>query len=292
MEIEERIISEIPLDKGWSNDKKSIVTTPDGRFVRRIIDDSRIDSTSTLFFHIGSLNLDDNPFSRPMELDFAPSPARFYTTYVEGEDLEEVLCTLSQKEQIRLGYEAGFALKKIHTRVRVKDDGMWAMKYNAKIDRKIKAYQECGIKVMDDGHLIDRINSLRIYLEGRPQTFQHGDYHVGNFVLTPDQHLGILDFDRWDIGDPWEEFNRIVWCADLCPVFASARIDAYFNFQVPESFFPLLFLYQAVNALASLPWAIPYGEKEVAVMLKNVRRFKEDTDDFANVVPKWYVRTR
>ncbi|MDZ7926186.1 MAG: phosphotransferase [Agrobacterium sp.] len=178
MEIE-RIISEVPLEKGWSNDKKSIVTTPDGRFVRRIIDDSRIHSTTTLFFHIGSLNLDDNPFSRPMELDCTPSPARFYTTtYVEGEDLEEALCKLSQKEQMRLGYEAEFALKKIHTRVRVKDDGMWAIKYNAKIDRKIKAYQECGINVSNDHFLIDRIDSLRIFLEGRPQTFQHGDYHV------------------------------------------------------------------------------------------------------------------
>lgn len=47
-------------------------------------------------------------------------------------------------------------------------------------------------------------------LNGRTQSYQHGDYHVGNMIISPDNALSIIDFNRSDFGDPWEEFNRIV----------------------------------------------------------------------------------
>lgn len=53
------------------------------------------------------------------------------------------------------------------------------------------------------------MESNRYLLEGRPQTFQHGDYHVGNMIITKSRELGIIDLNRFDYGDPWEEFNRI-----------------------------------------------------------------------------------
>ena len=31
----------------------------------------------------------------------------------------------------------------------------------------------------------------------------------------------VIDFNRNDFGDPWEEFNRIVWCAPNTPLFAT-----------------------------------------------------------------------
>ena len=49
-------------------------------------------------------------------------------------------------------------------------------------------------------------------LANRPQSFQHGDYHIGNMMIENNK-IVIIDFDRYDFGDPWEEFNRIVWCA-------------------------------------------------------------------------------
>jgi len=37
-----------------------------------------------------------------------------------------------------------------------------------------------------------------------------------------------FDFNRLDYGDPWEEFNRIVWCAGISKQFASGRIIRIF----------------------------------------------------------------
>ena len=46
----------------------------------------------------------------------------------------------------------------------------------------------------------------------------------------------MIDFDRFDFGDPWEEFNRIVWSAQVSTPFASGMIDGYFDNEVPDYF--------------------------------------------------------
>lgn len=61
-------------------------------------------------------------------------------------------------------------------------------------------------------------------LKNRPQVFQHGDYHIGNMMIDTRNELRIIDFDRYDFGDPWEEFNRIVWCAQKTSLLASGMI--------------------------------------------------------------------
>ena len=48
--------------------------------------------------------------------------------------------------------------------------------------------------------------------------------------------------------------------------FASGMADGYFDNNVPPDFWRLLALYIGSNTLASLPWAIPFGEEEVQTM--------------------------
>ena len=101
--------------------------------------------------------------------------------------------------------------------------------------------------------------------------------------------LTVIDFDRDDYGDPWEEFNRIVWCAQAAPAFASGMVDGYFNRNVPVEFWQLLALYISSNTLSSLPWAIPFGEKEIQVMRHQAAQVLDWYDNMNNVVPKWYI---
>lgn len=87
-------------------------------------------------------------------------------------------------------------------------------------------------------------------------------------MMIEDDKMVIIDFDRYDFGDPWEEFNRIVWSAQASPIFASGIINGYFDNEVPHEFWKLLALYIGSNMLSSIPWAIPFGEGEVHTMLK------------------------
>jgi aminoglycoside phosphotransferase (APT) family kinase protein len=101
--------------------------------------------------------------------------------------------------------------------------------------------------------------------------------------------LTIIDFDRDDYGDPWEEFNRIVWCAQVAPYFASGMVDGYFAGKVPAKFWQLLALYICSNTLSSLPWAIPFGEKEISVMRNQQAEVLAWYDNMKREVPSWYV---
>ena len=102
--------------------------------------------------------------------------------------------------------------------------------------------------------------------------------------------LYIIDFDRDDYGDPWEEFNRIVWCAQKAPLFASGMVDGYFDGSVPMDFWRLLALYISSNTLSSIPWAIPFGQEEINVMQNQAREVLTWYDHMQNPVPTWYIK--
>ena len=101
--------------------------------------------------------------------------------------------------------------------------------------------------------------------------------------------LTIIDFDRDDFGDPWEEFNRIVWCAQAAPSFAAGMVDGYFENSVPLDFWKLLALYISTNTLSSLPWAVSFGEKEIQTMRKQAVEVLLWYQNMTNPVPTWYA---
>ena len=150
-------------------------------------------------------------------------------------------------------------------------------------------YNECPIKYENGEAFLDYISKNRHLLKDRPQTFQHGDYHIGNMMIEKGK-LVIIDFDRYDFGDPWEEFNRIVWCAQAAPYFASGMVDGYFDRNVPEEFWRLLALYISSNTLSSIPWAIPFGEGEINTMIDQAKDVLSWYDSMKDPIPTWYVK--
>ena len=149
-------------------------------------------------------------------------------------------------------------------------------------------YEECPLKYENGYLFLSFLADNRHLLSNRPQTYQHGDYHIGNMMIDRNGVLTIIDFDRDDFGDPWEEFNRIVWCAQAAPSFASGMVDGYFDGNVPLDFWKLLALYICSNTLSSLPWAIPFGDKEIQVMRQQAAQVLQWYDGMKNVVPSWY----
>ena len=109
-------------------------------------------------------------------------------------------------------------------------------------------------------------------------------------MVGTDRRLYIIDFNRNDYGDPWEEFNRIVWCAQKAPVFASGMVNGYFENDVPLEFFKLLALYISSNTLSSLYWAIPFGQSEVETMLKQADEILSWYNNMRDVIPTWYFK--
>ncbi len=213
----------------------------------------------------------------------------FYTlqSWIDGENAEDCVPAMTESAQYKLGIESGVILKRIHS-IPAPDGSLdWEQRFNAKIDRKIKGYYDCPIKFDGAEAFLEYLAKNRSLLRGRPQCFQHGDYHIGNMMIEHGK-LVIIDFDRFDYGDPWEEFNRIVWCAQPAPRFAAGMVDGYFDGNVPLEFWRLLALYISSNTLSSIPWAIPFGEEEVRTFLDQAKDILEWYEGMTKVIPSWY----
>ncbi|MBQ6603556.1 MAG: phosphotransferase [Eubacterium sp.] len=276
--------------KGWSDDKKYCITDENGeRFFLRISDISQYDKKQSEFMMMQRVASLEIPMCLPIEFGICKEGVYSVHSWIDGESAEDLIQLLSHREQYNYGLEAGRILRKIHSIPAPDSQEDWAVRFNRKIDTKIRNYGRCPVKYSKGQAFIDCINANRHLLSGRPQTYQHGDYHIGNMMIDRNRVLYIIDFNRNDYGDPWEEFNRIVWCAQKSSCFASGMVDGYFDNDVPVDFWKLLALYISSNTLSSVYWAIPYGEAEVNTMLNQAEEVLTWFDDMTNTVPTWYM---
>lgn len=289
MKVYQRINSRTEVEKGWSGDRKYCVTTHDGgRYLLRISAMERLERRKGEFDRMGQVAALGIPMCLPVEFGICDEGVYSIQSWIDGQDAEDAICSMPEDRQYAYGRDAGRILAKIHTIPAPANVPDWEQRFNAKIDRKIAMYHHCALKYGNGEAFLKYIAENRHLLAGRPQTYQHGDYHIGNMMIDQAGILTVIDFDKDDFGDPWEEFNRIVWCAQAAPAFASGLVDGYFGGEVPEEFWRLLALYICSNTLGSLPWAIPFGDGEVQVMRRQAQEVLGWYDNMNNVVPAWY----
>lgn len=282
-------ISKELISKGWSCDQKYCITAADGKkYLLRITPKDKAASRADCFRMQQAVSTLGVPMCLPVECGECAEGFYILQSWINGKDAEDVIPTLPESEQYAYGLDAGKILQKIHSVPAPPEQPDWEMRFNAKIDRKIEMYAACPLKFDGDTAMLRYLATNRGLLRGRPQSFQHGDYHIGNMMIDENGALQIIDFDRFDFGDPWEEFNRIVWSAQASPRFASGMVDGYFDNGVPPKFWALLLLYICSNTLGTAAWALGFGERETQTMLRQAADIMRCYDDMQTVVPKWY----
>ena len=287
------IVNREPILEGWSKDKKYCITNEKGeRFLLRVSDLTQYAEKQSEFMmmqRIASLGI---PMCVPVEFGTCEEGVYSIQSWINGENAEKRIPFLPGTEQYNYGIEAGQILRRIHSIPAPDSQEDWAVRFNRKMDTKIRKYTECPIKYPKGQVFIDYINAHRYLLNGRPQSYQHGDYHIGNMMIDDHGRLCVIDFNRNDYGDPWEEFNRIVWCVQKSFLFASGMVDGYFDNDVPDDFWKLLALYISSNTLSSVYWAIPYGETKVETMLNQAKDVLTWFDDMNRLIPTWYTHDK
>lgn len=276
---------------GFSLDNKYFTKDREGnKYVLRV---SKVDKYLVKlneFNYMNELVKQGVSMCKPIEFGICDEGVYIVQSWIDGCDARDFIPTLSKEEQYEYGILAGIELKKIHQVSAPVDEVSWEERFNKKIDRKLKMYAECPVKYEKGDLFIKYINNNRHLLKNRPNTFQHGDYHIGNMMINKNYELVVIDFDRSDYGDPLEEFNRLVWSIQVSYAFATGIVDGYFNHKVPDEFWKLLALYMSVNALSSLPWAIPYGKEEVNIMINQSNEILDWYDNMKKYIPKWYIK--
>ena len=284
-------VTKEPINKGWSKDKKYFVTDENGnRYLLRVSDIAEYDKKQSEFNMMKQVASFGVPMCQPIEFGTCDEGVYSIQSWFDGDDAEEVIATLSDTEQYVYGLEAGRILKKIHSIPAPATQEDWEIRFNCKMDYKIKKYTECPLKYENGQAFIDYINENRHLLKNRPQTYQHGDYHIGNMMIDRNGKLYIIDFNRNDYGDPWEDIKAITWDVEASQMFASGRINGYFDSDVPEEFWRIFALYISCGILSSLPWAIPFGEEQIQVMVNQAKEVLSWYDNMRNPVPTWYFK--
>ncbi len=282
-------VSKEPIQKGWSKDKKYCITDENGqKYLLRISAEELYERKKQEFERMGQVASTGIFMCKPIEFGRCEDGVYSIQSWIEGVDAEDVLPRMTYEQQYNYGFEAGQMLRTIHSIPAPDSIEPWHIYFNRKMDRKIQMYRDCPIKYENGALFIDYIEAHRSRLNDRPITYQHGDYHIGNMMIDRSGQLTIIDFDRDDFGDPWEEFNRIVWSAQSAPVFATAMVNGYFKNQVPSAFWELLALYISSNTLSSVPWAIPFGAEQINIMLHQAEEVLSWYQNMQNPIPTWY----
>ncbi|MGB0931721.1 MAG: aminoglycoside phosphotransferase family protein [Chitinophagales bacterium] len=280
------------ITEGWSHDEKyHIQTEGSTQFLLRISDGISLEKEKAHYKALTELNSKNVRVSKLIEEGVCNGGKNTFRlfSWIEGVEVNKALNSFSEKEQYDFGVEAGTILKEIHQINAPVNHTDWATHYNKKINTKIEQYQNCGLNLEHADKILAYIEEHRNLLKERPICFHHGDFHIGNMLITPKKELAVIDFNRLDFGDPWEEFNRTNWSASESPWFASGQINGYFENDVPVDFFELMALYMGVNQLGAIPWAIPYGEKQIEILLAQTKEVLEWYENFNQVIPKWYI---
>ena len=278
-----------PLNKGWSKDKKYIITNNDNsKYLLRISDISLYDKKKEQFEllrKVESLNINA---SKPIEFGILnESKIYMVLTYLEGVDAEQAVSKLDDKQAYDLGIQAGITLRKLHQIPINEVSQSWYDRFKEKMEVKIEKLRNCSYKLEKSEMLIKYALDNMYLLKDRKRTFTHGDYHLGNMIVNKNG-IGVIDFDKNGATDPLDDFKPFCWNIMVSEYFQTGLVNGYYNNNVPMEFFKLLALYAVEHLISHLPWACTFGEKEIQTAYKVYKVVMDTYDDFNLIIPKWY----
>ena len=280
------------ISKGWSSDEKYKINTADGQaLLLRISDISAFEQKKKEYEIVEKYAKLGFEMSKPIDFGICNDGKSCYMllTYIEGRDLEEALPTLTEKEQYLLGKEAGKILRKIHSIPIDECDIPTQTKRERKLFQLSRYEETTHLRVKNDEDAISYVkNNIDLIWRKNP-VYQHGDFHPGNLIYMPDGRIGVIDFNRWEVGDPYEEFYKLEsFGIDVSVPYSIGQIDAYFDDEIPYDFWRALAVYCAWSALYSIKWAEQFGQSDVDGMVERCHRAFENYDKFNSIIPKWY----
>lgn len=282
-----------PITKGWSEDKKYCVADTSGtKYLLRITPISRYEARKSLYSMLERLAALGIPMCFPIEFGTCGDSVYLLQSWIDGEDLEEIMLSLSDTQQYVFGFKSGQILRKIHT-IFVSDMQSerpdWAESFDHTTDERIQKYRDCGERFGDDEIVLDYLERHKKLIENRPRCFQHGDFCVRNMMLENGE-LKIIDFERLYFGDPWEDFMFVMLDTVKIPHFSTGQIRGYFDNNPPDEFFETYAFYVLSSLLPGVYEAVLLGHDEIGKMVEQAKRILAWFDNLDNPVPSWYLK--
>lgn len=282
----------IEIKKGFSSDEKFLIHTQDDnkKLLLRVFNLEDLDPKRTEYAILEKMQEYQVTCSRPISIGEIENRGYMITSYIDGKDAEDEILKYTEQEQYNIGIEAGKELKKMHQMPAPDYISSWYSRKVEKHKKYIDAYLACEVKVKNDDKIMKFIDENIHLMKSRPNLFQHDDFHLGNIVVSDKKFAGVIDFNRYDWGDPIHEFLKIgIFTRGVSIPFSIGQIRGYFNNREPdEDFWRLYSLYLAMCVFSTVVWTLKTVPNNMNEMLEKVYMYLEDHDYFSRLKPKWY----
>ncbi|MFH0967790.1 MAG: aminoglycoside phosphotransferase family protein [Methanobacteriota archaeon] len=294
----------IPISKGYSIDQKYLLIAAHGeKYLVRV--------TESDDFRVLTAKRDQFGLIRELRQysSLVPEAYHFWISdsvtscvmileYIDGDDGEESLNSLSRENQYEIGYQAGEELKKLHHLAAPPETPPWHLQKQRKYKWYCNSFQQMPPELaeVDPGVIDAVIKKYLHHMKDTSQTFQHDDYHPANLIIRNGRMSGIIDFNRCDWGDPIHDFYKVAYFTRSISIpFAKGQIDGYYQGSVPPDFWERYILYCAMSIIPDLVWSGRYADRtgsqsELEKSIQRIRIIYEDHNGFSSTIPRWYTK--
>ena len=120
---------------------------------------------------------------------------------------------------------------------------------------------------------------------------QHDDFHPGNIVIDHGRFAALIDFNRSDYGDPYEDHRKLPWfTVPVSVAFAQGTLVGYFDApEPPPDFWPRYTLHVAMSAWDSVLWAADYYPEQLADFRERSSAILASHDLENGGPPEWWL---
>ncbi len=279
----------VPINKGFSADQKYMI---DGQYLIRLFSSEFERNRREEYNTIHALAAYSDYVPKVIEFGSLEDLNLSYMilTYLPGEDAEVSLQRLTEGEQYTAGLTAGAELKKLHRFPAPANVLSWYDQKKLKSDKYLAGLKDLPLDKEIKEMLEAYIHKNEYLMKGRPNTFQHDDYHPANLLINNRTFSGIIDFQRMDWGDPIHDLTKLGFFSSRISVsFTKGIVDGYHNNSVVgESFWELYTLYSVMHVVSALVWGLRINVEQYELLLGYSLDVIRDHDDFNRVIPKWY----
>lgn len=200
------------IDKGYSRDEKWVMTTVSGeKYVLRFTDQDQYDKIKMQFELLSELRRHGVQCADPVNIGVLEAKQQVYyiLSFIEGQEAKEIMSQLTEEQQYAIGVSAGQDLRNMHKYPAPSHIEPWEDRVIKKHHRYLTAYRKSGFSLKGDEKVAQFIAKHIDIVKGRPNQFQHDDFHLGNIIVNNHKYAGVIDFNNFDWGDPIHDFYKV-----------------------------------------------------------------------------------
>ncbi|MCI0440482.1 MAG: phosphotransferase [Chloroflexi bacterium] len=282
------------LNKGYSTDSKYVLwQNGEPRFLLRLAEAGLYERRKSDFEMMRLHHERGIGCSEPFLVGVTGDGETCYTllSYLKGENAEDALPGLTEPQQHEIGFVAGQELLKLHEICHPDPAAYgWPARRAAKYRKNVEAARELGLTFPGQAQAEGFVEANLGLMNSAPVRFQHDDYHTANLIVDGGEFVGVIDFNRFDWGDPVEDFYKLAWFSVPVSVqFARGQVQGYMSCGEPENFWRRYNLYVAMSLHGSLVWVVHYYPKQLGLFQQRIAEIQA-THDFVDAdPPSWYA---